>query len=51
MEGRLAIDVSAVDIDFLVVEQGNSIMDVAMIDGVEHDVPPHLLYFAYHFKL
>ena len=34
----MAIDIGAVDIDLIVVEKCDDVVDVSVIDGVEHDV-------------
>ena len=51
MEWGLAIDVLAVDVDFVVGEQSDDIVDVTVLDGVEQDVAAHLFHPTYHFKL
>ena len=43
MKRRLTIDIGAVHVDFIIVEQRDDIVDVRMIDGMEHDVIAHLL--------
>ena len=48
MKWSLAIDVGAVDVDLVVVEQRDDVVDVGVIDGVEHDVVANLLDGAYH---
>ena len=42
MKRCLTIDVGAIYIDFVVVEQRNHIVNVCMIDGMEHDIVAHL---------
>ena len=48
MKRRLTIDIGAVHVDFIVVEQRDDIVDVRMIDGMEHDVIAHLLDLTNH---
>ena len=50
VERSLPIDICAVDIDFLVREECNGVMDVAVGDAVEHNFIAHLFDFAYHFN-
>ena len=42
MKRCLTIDVGAIYIDFVVVEQRNHIVNVCMIDGMEHNIVAHL---------
>ena len=51
MKGCLAIDVFAVDVDFIVSEQSDDIVDVAVDDGVEQDVAANLFHPTYHFQI
>jgi len=44
----LAVDVRAVDIHFVVVEESNNVVNVGMRDRMEHDIASHLFNLAYH---
>ena len=48
MKRGLAIDVSAVNIDFVVVQQRNDIVHVRMRNSMEHDVASDLFDLANH---
>jgi len=49
MKRGLSIDICAIYIDFIVLEQSNHVMYIGMIDGVEHDVVANFFDFANHF--
>ena len=48
MERSLSIDVSAINIDFIVIEERNNIMHIGVSDRMEHDVASHLFDLANH---
>ena len=48
MEGRLAINISAVNVDLVVIQQRDHIMNICVGDGVEHNVAPHLFNVSNH---
>ena len=48
MKRSLAIDVRAVDIHFVIIEEGNNVMNVGMCDRMEHDIASHLFDLSYH---
>ena len=48
MKRSLSIDISAIDIDFVVIEESNDVVHIGMSDGVEHDVASHLFDLANH---
>ena len=48
MEGRLAVDVLAVNIDFVIADERDNIVHVAVLDCVKQDVNTHLLYLSNH---
>ena len=48
MERRLSINVSAVNVDLVVVKQRDDIMDIGMGDGVEHNVAANLFNVSNH---
>ena len=48
MKRRLAIYVFAVDVYFLIREQRDCVVDIAVVDGVEHYRVAHLLDAANH---
>ena len=50
MKRSLSVDVGAVDVDFVVVEQGDHVVDVAVLDRMEQDVAAHLFDPTYHFE-
>ena len=49
MKRCLTIDIGAIHVDFVVVEQRDDIVDVRMIDGMEHDVIADLLDRTNHY--
>ena len=49
MERCLAVDISAVDVDFFVGEKCDRIMNVAVVDGREHNFVAHLFDLSDHF--
>ena len=51
MQWCLAVDVGTVDVDFVVVDEGYYVMDVAMLDGCEQNIAAHFLHVPYHFLL
>ena len=48
MKRCLTIDVGAIYIDFVVVEQRDYVVDVTVDDGVEQDVGSNFLHVTYH---
>ena len=48
MKRSLTIDVSAINIDFIVVQERNDIVHVCMRNGMEHDVASNLFDLANH---
>ena len=48
VEGRLAVDVLAINIDFVIVNKRDNIVHVAVLDSVKQDVNTHLLYLSNH---
>ena len=49
MERGLSVDVSAVNVDFVVVDEGDDVVDITVLDRVEQDVAAHLLHSSNHF--
>ena len=48
MKRGLTIDIGTVYVNFVVIEQRNDIVNVRMIDGMEHDVVAHFFDLANH---
>ena len=48
MKRGLAIDVSAINIDFIVVQESNDIVHIRMCNSMEHDVASNLFDLADH---
>ena len=48
MKRGLAIDVSAINIDFIVVQEGNDVVHIRMRNSMEHDVASNLFDLADH---
>ena len=44
----LAIDVGAVNVNFVVIQESNDIVDISMRDRMEHDVASNLFDLTYH---
>ena len=51
MKGSLAVYISAVDVSFSVLEKGDGVVDVGVVDGMKDQVGADLLNFAYHFYI
>ena len=49
MEGSLPINISAVNVDFVVVQKSYDIVNIGVCDSVEHDVAPYLLDVTNHY--
>ena len=48
MERSLSIDICAVDIDFIVMEQSDHVVDVSVGDGVEENIAAHFFHLTNH---
>ena len=48
MKRGLTIDIGTVYVNFVVIKQRNDIVNVRMIDGMEHDVVAHFFDLANH---
>lgn len=48
MKRSLSVDVCAIDIHFVVVQEGDAVVNVSMLNRVEHDVRTDFLYMTYH---
>ena len=48
MKRSLSIDVSAINVDFIVIEERNDIMYIGVSDCMEHDVTSNLFDLADH---
>ena len=48
MQWCLTVDIGAIDIDFVVIEEGDYVVDVTVDDGVEQDVGSNFLHVTYH---
>ena len=51
MERCLSIYVLAINVNFVVCEESDDVVDVAVDDGSEQDVTAHLFYPTYHFQI
>ena len=49
MEWRLSVDVLAIHVDFVIVEQRDYVVDVCVRDRVEQYVTAHFFYLSNHF--
>ena len=48
MKRCLSIDISTVNIDFVVVQESNDVVNIRMRNGMEHYIAPHLFYVTNH---
>ena len=48
MKRGLAIDVNAINIDFIVVQESNDVVHIRMRNSMEHDVASNLFDLADH---
>ena len=48
MKRGLTIDIGTVYVNFVVIKQSNDIVNVRMINGMEHDVVAHFFDWANH---
>ena len=48
MKRGLAIDISAININFIVVQKSNNVVHIRMRNGMEHDVASNLFNLANH---
>ena len=52
MKWSLSIYISAVNVDFVVVQKSDDVVNIGVCDSVEHDIAPYLLNVTNHyFKL
>ena len=49
MKWGLAVDILAVDVDFIVMEQRDHIVNVCVGDGMEQNVTAYLFHLSNHF--